>query len=242
MVNDTTTLNGALTELGETLAANLVTKGVSGASANDGLTTLAGKILDIPAGEELLLHDTCTVNNSELYPPLQIDSRDVVPGILYNSGYNNYRLTSTKDCFTGFQLYPKHKYIDVSIEFKMSGTSAFQQCLLGFFNGTESTLIRAMGNKKVGILNRTYNGSESYPGGNDYINSSYFNNEFWRLRITSESLIPRYSFENLDGTELYYYQETNTVSSSNKIFFGFLSGSNRDIYVRNIKINTSLRD
>lgn len=46
MVNDTTTLNGALSELGETMAANITTKGVS-ASASDGLTTLAGKILQI---------------------------------------------------------------------------------------------------------------------------------------------------------------------------------------------------
>lgn len=49
MVNDTSTLNGALQELGETMASNLQAKGVT-ASASDGLTTLAGKILTIPAG------------------------------------------------------------------------------------------------------------------------------------------------------------------------------------------------
>ena len=43
---DTSTLNGALEQLGITMAANLTTKGVP-ASASDGLTTLAGKILDI---------------------------------------------------------------------------------------------------------------------------------------------------------------------------------------------------
>lgn len=48
--NDTSTLNGALSELGETMAANLVTKGVTGASASDGLTTLAAKILNVPSG------------------------------------------------------------------------------------------------------------------------------------------------------------------------------------------------
>ena len=47
ITNDTSTLNGALTELGETMASNLVAMGVTGASASDGLTTLAGKILDI---------------------------------------------------------------------------------------------------------------------------------------------------------------------------------------------------
>ena len=49
MVNDTTTLNGALSELGETMAANITAKGVT-ASASDGLTTLAGKIADIQTG------------------------------------------------------------------------------------------------------------------------------------------------------------------------------------------------
>ena len=46
MTNDITTLNGALAELGETMADNLTTQGVN-ASASDGLTTLANKILDI---------------------------------------------------------------------------------------------------------------------------------------------------------------------------------------------------
>ena len=49
MVNDTSTLNGSLTELGEKMATNLTTKGVS-ANASDGLTTLAGKILSIQTG------------------------------------------------------------------------------------------------------------------------------------------------------------------------------------------------
>ena len=49
MANDTSTLNGSLQQLGETMATNLTTKGVS-ASASDGLTTLAGKILNIQTG------------------------------------------------------------------------------------------------------------------------------------------------------------------------------------------------
>lgn len=50
MTNDTTTLNGALAELGELMASNLVTKGVSNADASDGLTTLANKILLVSGG------------------------------------------------------------------------------------------------------------------------------------------------------------------------------------------------
>ena len=49
MVNDTTTLNGSLQQLGETLATNISSKGVS-ASANDGLTTLASKVSQIQTG------------------------------------------------------------------------------------------------------------------------------------------------------------------------------------------------
>lgn len=69
MTNDTTTLNGALTELGETLAENLTMKGIN-ANAEDGLTTLANKIKDIrfdlsaaaltltASTEEVLLNDS----------------------------------------------------------------------------------------------------------------------------------------------------------------------------------------
>lgn len=49
MANDTSTLNGSLQQLGETMATNLTTKGVT-ASPSDGLTTLAGKILSIQIG------------------------------------------------------------------------------------------------------------------------------------------------------------------------------------------------
>jgi len=49
MPNDTTTLNGALRQLGETMAANLTTQGVP-STYDEGLTTLAGKILDIQGG------------------------------------------------------------------------------------------------------------------------------------------------------------------------------------------------
>ena len=49
MTNDTNTLNGALRELGETMAANLTQQGVT-STWDEGLTTLAAKILDITPG------------------------------------------------------------------------------------------------------------------------------------------------------------------------------------------------
>ncbi len=47
MTNDTTTLHGALAELGELIASNLVAMGVTDAEPSDGLTSLAQKILNI---------------------------------------------------------------------------------------------------------------------------------------------------------------------------------------------------
>ena len=69
MTNDTSTLNGALTELGETMADNLVAMGVTGASASDGLTTLAGKILDIEpsvGGLDLTSEMSLTVSSNSI--------------------------------------------------------------------------------------------------------------------------------------------------------------------------------
>ena len=65
MTNDTNTLNGALQELGELIAANLVSMGVVDADASDGLTTLSQKILDITptlTGVELTTSISCNSN------------------------------------------------------------------------------------------------------------------------------------------------------------------------------------
>ena len=59
MVNNT--LNGALMELGETMARNLEAMGVTDANPNDGLTTLAGRILDVEPSIKGLNLDTSLV-------------------------------------------------------------------------------------------------------------------------------------------------------------------------------------
>lgn len=68
MVNDITTLNGSLSQLGETLASNITSKGVS-ASASDGLTTLANKVLQITGGggSTVLFEDDCSTDRSNEY-------------------------------------------------------------------------------------------------------------------------------------------------------------------------------
>ena len=65
MTNNTNTLNGALTELGETMADNLTTMGVT-SNANEGLTTLANKILLIPtSGGAIVTFDGVTLTSDK---------------------------------------------------------------------------------------------------------------------------------------------------------------------------------
>ena len=96
ITNDTTTLNGALSQLGETMAANITTKGVS-ASASDGLTTLAGKILQISGDTPtptptVLFEDDCSSDRSNEYTTQGTQT------ITYNSnGYYTIALT-TQSC------------------------------------------------------------------------------------------------------------------------------------------------
>ena len=59
MVNNT--LNGALMELGETMVRNLEAMGVTDANPNDGLTTLAGRILNVEPSIKGLNLDTSLV-------------------------------------------------------------------------------------------------------------------------------------------------------------------------------------
>jgi len=60
---DTNTLNGSLQQLGDTMASNLNEKGISDASVDDGLTTLAGRILDIHAGSIFIIESDKNVCN-----------------------------------------------------------------------------------------------------------------------------------------------------------------------------------
>ena len=79
----TDSLNTALETLGETMATNLNTMGVSGASASDGLTTLAGKILDIDAGGTITL-----ATNKSILSYADSESATLTATYSKGAGYN----------------------------------------------------------------------------------------------------------------------------------------------------------
>ena len=122
MVNDTTTLNGALSELGETMATNITTKGVS-ASASDGLTTLANKILqisgDTPTPSTVLFEDAC-------------DSA---------SGLSNY---GSSECVRGSNATITMTYDSTENAYKLSGTGNYHAMIpISVLNDEDNYTIEA---------------------------------------------------------------------------------------------------
>lgn len=90
--NDTNTLNGALSELGETMAGNLVSMGVTGATASDGLTTLAGKILDIaPSVGGITPTVSITITTT---PSLIYEGNNVILSATVNADYDDTSQTN----------------------------------------------------------------------------------------------------------------------------------------------------
>lgn len=200
-------------------------------SANQGkqLNTLIENAIGDLGGKKL--YDDCSSDKTSNYNSVQIDNRGVVSSMTFNT--DHYVLSSSKDCFSGFELSDEVDNIEISVEFKASSTSNFCQAHLGYFNGTESKTIRNVG-KKIGTWTKTYSGSDS--GTDIYTNSSYLTSEYWRFKLQRKGNNIRFSFENLSGTELAYSNQTITSSQSGKFFVGFLSGSSRDVYIRNIKV------
>ena len=137
MVNDTTTLNGALAELGETMATNITAKGVS-ASASDGLTTLAGKILQISGGgSTVLFEDDATTDNSSQYTSYSIQGTSGAVNIGWNSTEQAYAITNNTTSGRALIQFGNtilQNNIKISADIKLNGTSYKQNGMLAFID------------------------------------------------------------------------------------------------------------
>ena len=116
----TDSLNTALETLGETMASNLVTKGVTGASASDGLTTLAGKILQVPSGgSKYSYEDDCSTDKTSDYTKTSAT-------LTYDSTNNCYNIQNSSNNSFGYaQLTNKtfSKDIKISADIQLKGVS-----------------------------------------------------------------------------------------------------------------------
>ena len=117
-------------------------------------------------------------DKSSIYTPLQIDSRDVVDSMSFDT--DHYVLSSSKDCFTGFIPYDIDDGVEVSVDFKLSDNSVYVQNIVGFFDGDTIYGVRARGDNKVDYYTRRYNdGQESYS--TFYTHTEWFYHEYYRL-------------------------------------------------------------
>ena len=140
MTNDTTTLNGALSELGETLASNITSKGVS-ASASDGLTTLANKVLQISGDTPTptpttLFEDDCTTDKTNQYSTnVRIGSTTNNATLTFDNTETAYytSITSSHDSWFGWVIpdIRGEDSIKITCKVKLASTSAYNQFLIG---------------------------------------------------------------------------------------------------------------
>ncbi len=141
MVNDTTTLNGALSELGETLATNITAKGVS-ASASDGLTTLANKVLQISGGggSTTIFEDACSsaTGLSNYGSSVVVRGTNASASISYNSSENAYEISGTGNYFAGIPITPLNGQDNFKITAEMKCSQNSGDCQIGFYTRDSS--------------------------------------------------------------------------------------------------------
>lgn len=121
-------MNGALSELGETLATNITAKGVS-ASASDGLTTLANKVLQISGDTPtptptVLFEDDCSVDNTSDYGSSISLRNSGTSTLAYNSN-EYYTITNTKSQAESF--IPITELTGLTTDFTLEYDSYVQQ-------------------------------------------------------------------------------------------------------------------
>ena len=243
MTNDTTTLNGALSELGETLATNITSKGVS-ASASDGLTTLANKVLQITGGggSTTLFEDDC----SSASGLTNYGSSECIRGsnasftMTYNATENAYECNGSGN-YHAYIPIPALKDEDnytIEAEFK---TKNVQYNAIGFYLDNygdttsygQSIYLTCYSHD---FIRRLYNMSSdgSY---NAMRNNNILCDTWYRISMTVDG--DNFSFKLYDMQGNLMNSDTTTYSISNKsmgiLLFCERGLSNSICYVRNIK-------
>lgn len=235
MVNDTTTLNGALSELGETMAANITTKGVT-ASASDGLTTLAGKILQISGDTPTptpttLFEDDCDSSSglSSYGQIVPISSSTTTSYLEYNSTQNAYYVHANGDWgvipITVLNGADDYK---ITGEFKTAGSSNTYQggFLFRAENSTNYIVFRMYGS----YCNSTINDSNQQSIGNVSANSKWY-----QFEVTKEGQDFEITVTDVDTGTTVGTLSRSTSFDTYYVGFMTVAGQSYGSYVRNVK-------
>ena len=235
MVNDTTTLNGALAELGETMAANITTKGVS-ASASDGLTTLAGKILQISGDTPtptptVLFEDDCSSSSglTDYGQIVPISSSTTTSYLEYNSTQNAYYVHANGDWgvipITVLNGADNYK---ITGEFKTAGSSNTYQGGFGFRaqNTTDNIIFRMYGSSCNSVINDS---------SQQNIGSVSANSKWYQFEITKEGQDFKITVTDVDTGTTVGTLSRSTSFDTYYVGFMTVAGQSYGSYVRNVK-------
>lgn len=214
ITNDTTTLNGALSELGETLATNITAKGVS-ASASDGLTTLANKVLQITGGggSTTIFEDTCSTDNTSQYTNFYEiwDSKTTVNTSL-SFDTDHYVLTNSNASFSSVCLPVTAGLDDWVLTAKIRAVS--------------SSLNKGGG---VGVATQTDKGIAIYQPNSTSTNHFILNNY-------AGSIASNTSVSNLSASDYNTYELTK---DGTYLSFKVYNSSNTEVFTKDITITES---
>ena len=218
MVNNT--LNGALMELGETMVRNLEAMGVTDANPNDGLTTLAGRILNVEPSIKGLNLDTSLV----------ITTTQEIIGL-----GESIILTSTLRA-----SYDDTTVVDVDLSGVLTGAT------VKFYNGT--TLIGTSITDLNGIATYTYTpsqlgnftfhtvfeGTENFTNCNSSnVNVTVINSPTSLVLQADEPILSHYDNDNCTLTATLYDNNNTPMEGLSVVF------KNGDIVLATITTNSS---
>ena len=251
MVNDINTLNGSLSQLGETLANNLTAKGVS-ASASDGLTTLAGKILQISGGggSTVIFEDACnSASGLSNYGTLvSLESSGTSANLTYDSTENAYAITSLSSgikCFPITALNGEDNF-KLSYEFRTpSTTNNYGLGLAPIIASTHTGLglfVNKASSGRETVVHRDKNNAEQHWGNGQTI-TGYDTSKYYKLELVIDgddatwnlydgaTLLRTYSYTLSDLSTDY-----NILSNRDYgITVGWNNSSSVKMYIKNIK-------
>ena len=234
MVNDITTLNGSLAQLGETLASNITQKGVT-ASASDGLTTLANKVLQITGGgSTTLFEDACDsasglTNYGQVIP---ISSSTTTSNLAYDSTQNAYDVRANGDWgvipITVLNGTDNYK---ITGEFKTRSSSTASQG--GFMFRAQNTTDNITFRMYSSYCNSVINDSNQQSIGTVSANSKWY-----KFEVTKEGQDFEVTVTDVDTGTVIGTQSRTVSFTPYYVGFQVVGGSSYGSYVRNVKAET----
>ena len=246
MVNDTTTLNGALSELGETMATNITAKGVS-ASASDGLTTLAGKILQISGGggggSTTLFEDKCdSASGLSQYGTSEcVRGSNATFTMTYDSTENAYKLSGTGNYHAMIPISVLNDEDNYTIEAQFKGQN-IQYNICGFYldNRNDTTsygLDYALNVYNSRLHSRLYRLSSDGTEQSVNATTTLSANTWYKIKYTVDGNSLTGELYDGEGNLLATCTRTQEISNRQMGLFLFCENgaTNSTCYVKNIK-------